>query len=412
MECTEVREEFSALLDDELAPEVRAAVEAHLTGCSACLRALAEYKRVDALYRGLPAQRAPEDFEARVRAAVHPRIVRFPRRAFERKRVWPLLAAAATFLVILGGLVVQQQRLHRGRFDIAAAPGSKRGPSAVDTVATQEVRGKPIAEFEGIEDEATRPEEAVLDENARRVAHRSMPSERPAPEPLPAAAPLAPEAIEVPALAEEMAPPPALPKGLGKQLEFEREVAAPQPESLSRGRELDKKEPVSARSYVAEPKKDETKAIATENAIPEQAPATPQPAPAPPVLRVPEKVGAAQMLLADSAEAFGAKVPAAETTAPAGKSRRSAHGTGYTGVPGAAAESRRTIAGRVFNFRDGAWRQKGYRKQNTVLLERDSEEVRTLTERHPDVAEILALHDRVIFRLDDTWYELPGPATQ
>jgi len=392
------------MLDDELAPEVRAAVEAHLTDCSACLRALAEYKRVDALYRGLPAQRAPEGFEERVRAAVHPKIVRFPRRTFARKRVWPLLAAAATFLVILGGLVVQQQRAHRGRFDIAAVPGSKRGPSAVDTVAPQEVKGKPISEFEGIEDGASRPEEAVLDEKSRRVVHRSMPSERPAPEPPPAAAPLAPEAVEAPALAEEMAPPRALPKGLGTQPELEREVAAPQPEPLSRGRgtiEQDKEGQLTAGTHLAKFKKDETKAVATENAIPAQAPAAPPPAPAPPVLRAPETVGAGQTLLADSAEtAFaGKRVPVApEKTAI----------TGDTAAPGAVAASRRTIAGRVFNFREGIWRQEGYRRQKTTLLKRDSEVLRKLEERHPEVAEILALHDRVVFRLDDTWYELPA----
>ena len=427
MECTEAREEFSALLDDELAPEVRAAVEAHLTDCSACLRALAECKRVDALYRGLPVQRAPEDFEERVRAAVHPKIVRFPRRAaFERKRVWPLLAAAATFLVIVGGLVVQQQRLHRGRFDIAAAPESKRGPSAVDSVATQKTRGRLIAEFEGLE-EAPKPAEVTeQDKQTWGTDELGAPRPQPAPEPLRTAEPLAPEGVEVPALAEEMEPPAALPKRPGPQPELAREVAAPRPEPLSRGLgiiEQDMEELVSAQTHTAKFKKDETKATAIENAVrTELPPATPPPAPAPPVLRAPETVGAAQTLLADSAEtAFaGKEIPAAplkttiagDTAAPAEKSSRNAYRTGYTGTPGAASESRRTIAGRVFNFRDGTWRQKGYRSQKTTVLERDSEELRTLTERHPEVAGILALGDRVVFRLDDTWYELAAPVAE
>ena len=38
MDCAQAKEEFSALLDGELTPESRAAIEAHLSECSDCLR--------------------------------------------------------------------------------------------------------------------------------------------------------------------------------------------------------------------------------------------------------------------------------------------------------------------------------------------------------------------------------------
>lgn len=77
-QCATVREEFSALLDDELAPGPRAEVESHLSGCSDCLRALDGMKRVNDLYTALPRIGAPDELEARVRRAVGPRLLRFP----------------------------------------------------------------------------------------------------------------------------------------------------------------------------------------------------------------------------------------------------------------------------------------------------------------------------------------------
>ncbi len=51
------------------------------------------FKRVDALYRALPSEAAPDELDARVQRAVRPRVLRFRPRVMERKRVWPLLAA-------------------------------------------------------------------------------------------------------------------------------------------------------------------------------------------------------------------------------------------------------------------------------------------------------------------------------
>ena len=74
MDCEEARNEFSALLDGELTPDARDAVEAHLALCADCLREVDGLKRVDTLYRGLPAQTAPPRFEDRVAKAIRPSI--------------------------------------------------------------------------------------------------------------------------------------------------------------------------------------------------------------------------------------------------------------------------------------------------------------------------------------------------
>jgi len=108
MTCAEVREEFSALMDGELAPELRAAVEAHIAQCSECLRELDALKRIDALYRGLPRQFAPEGFEESVRNAIHAAAPASPRLRL-LPRLVALAAVAAMLLVVFGGVVLRSQ---------------------------------------------------------------------------------------------------------------------------------------------------------------------------------------------------------------------------------------------------------------------------------------------------------------
>lgn len=97
--CMETREEFSALLDEELTPEERERVEAHLSECSECLRELNALKRVDDAYGALPEVVAPKGFEKRVRGVARPR-----RRI--RPIIWmgPVLAVAAAVLVVISGV--------------------------------------------------------------------------------------------------------------------------------------------------------------------------------------------------------------------------------------------------------------------------------------------------------------------
>src|SRR5690606_38246851 len=133
MDCDKAHEEFSAFLDGELTPEARAAVEAHLAECSSCLRELEAFRRVDALYAGLPRVSAPEDLEKHVRALVASnRVVIRPRR---RPR-WTPIAAAAAALVLVAGVawqVMQRDPRMGDSFQVA-----ETAPDASPQAATAE----------------------------------------------------------------------------------------------------------------------------------------------------------------------------------------------------------------------------------------------------------------------------------
>ena len=104
LECDHIRNEFSALLDNELNPEDRELVEEHLSDCSECLRELHGYKVVSDAYRDHHPVKAPEDFEARFHAAIAP-IGRKRSLSWQR---WSLAAAAGFILV--AGLTFWQSR--------------------------------------------------------------------------------------------------------------------------------------------------------------------------------------------------------------------------------------------------------------------------------------------------------------
>ncbi len=122
MNCTEVREEFSALLDGELAPEVRAEVERHLGQCSECLHELEAYKRVDVLYRQLEPVAAPQSFEEGVRTRVSDVRVMERRKRQWLRWTWPVLAASAASVLIVAGWF-QLQPGPRA-FNVASIPDS------------------------------------------------------------------------------------------------------------------------------------------------------------------------------------------------------------------------------------------------------------------------------------------------
>ncbi len=102
-EADDMREDYSPLLDGELSPERRAAIEARLAESAEELREFEALRRVDELFRALPRHAAPPAFEASVREAIAsqsaPPVLRM-----RRKTVFPRvgLAAAALLLVVSG----------------------------------------------------------------------------------------------------------------------------------------------------------------------------------------------------------------------------------------------------------------------------------------------------------------------
>lgn len=132
--CEAIQEEFSALLDGELPPDVRAEIETHLFGCAECLRALGGMKKVDDLYRAMAAVSAPADFEARLKQRLRPAIRRAPARKTMPRRLWPL-ALAAGLLVVLSFFVMRVQAPAPDQFQLTQAQETFEAPKRLLTEA-------------------------------------------------------------------------------------------------------------------------------------------------------------------------------------------------------------------------------------------------------------------------------------
>ena len=72
MTCHDVRELFSALIDDALDAGERGALETHLATCAECRRELQRFRSTVALLHAVEPARAPVGFVDRVLAAARP----------------------------------------------------------------------------------------------------------------------------------------------------------------------------------------------------------------------------------------------------------------------------------------------------------------------------------------------------
>jgi hypothetical protein len=108
MNCHDAREQFSALIDDALAADQRAALDAHLATCADCRRELQRFRDTVALMRGAAPVRAPAGFVDRVLEAARP--VPWHRRLLHAVFLpWPIklpMEAAAIALVSVGVAMV------------------------------------------------------------------------------------------------------------------------------------------------------------------------------------------------------------------------------------------------------------------------------------------------------------------
>ena len=108
MNCHDAREQFSALIDDALAADERAALDAHLATCADCRRELQRFRDTVALMRGAAPVRAPAGFVDRVLEAARP--VPWHRRLLHAVFLpWPIklpMEAAAIVLVSVGVALV------------------------------------------------------------------------------------------------------------------------------------------------------------------------------------------------------------------------------------------------------------------------------------------------------------------
>jgi hypothetical protein len=122
LECAPYAEEWSALLDGELAPAREAELRAHLDGCARCQAKLASLARVDVLLAGLPVAEANGDLYARLRARIDASEARdaAPRLVPPRRRARSLAIAAAA--VAAAAALALYLALPRPRGEIAPPP--------------------------------------------------------------------------------------------------------------------------------------------------------------------------------------------------------------------------------------------------------------------------------------------------
>ena len=181
-ECNNIRENFSALLDDELSSEEREHVENHLAQCSECLRALDGLQRVDGLYGALPEIDAPDRLADAVREALKPK--EQARNWFERLPRVKLMEAAVVLLVV-GGLAtivgvrvnapVQVAMLESASPAVSESTEEKRSDSKEDLDVAQ------IPEAEMVADQAFADDAPTLGGAAEESLEKGVRAESPAP---------------------------------------------------------------------------------------------------------------------------------------------------------------------------------------------------------------------------------------
>lgn len=356
MDCAEVREEFSALLDGELDKETRTALEEHLAGCADCLRELDRLKQVDATFRRLAPKQAPEDFDERIRAAVQPNIVSFRPPRLARKRVWPLVASAAGLLIVLGVSVVQMRREPK-RFEMASAqpaPEEKVLANDLDLLLEAEASAGAAPMRKGMAaDEAAFGGEPEAQENV----------------------PAAPGAIA--------AGHASASEGGRTRMRATTPEPAAMSDDLSHGKQ-------------APPEPSMELDIAAEHVLPMIAPDA-----APPLLH------SAPVMEATPRALSPARPPAQiaakrEMPAPAPRPKAASRDKDQP------APTVREAAGRTFEWRDGTWYEEGYRPESDaddlVTLVRGSAQFEELVKEYPKIADFAGVGERVVFRFQRKWW--------
>jgi hypothetical protein len=141
MSCAESRDLLSAHVDGALAPDERAALEAHLAGCAECRRELAALERTVALVRAIEPARAPAGFVDRVVTAARPTpwSTRLARRLFVP---WPKIPLEAAALLLVAGLAVM---LFRGSVDQQRLARHESAPPAAEAPATTQEPARQVA---------------------------------------------------------------------------------------------------------------------------------------------------------------------------------------------------------------------------------------------------------------------------
>lgn len=396
----DIRDQFSPLLDGELSPEERARVEAALSEDAELLRELDSLKRVDDLYRALPAVSAPANFEADIRERLHPSHLvtaacapSMARKERRRRMVWPGLAAAAAVLVCVGGVMVTINR-SAGRLQMAGDYAKAAGPMA-QTSAAPVYRDAPAS--------PVTPDTAppLKDEAGRPTGEQLL---------------QAPSAVEMPKLKQSSEgrefrtdnAASAFGAVAGKQQDKNRadtdetaqtrkggetdrllETAPPLREGLvpQAGSHVESAEVEASdlQDKGLDPAKSTPEMLnygkEAKSGVPTDTPA-PTPVP-PPASAAPEP-------------------PIAQAKKEAAHKSSAENGVAILGLAGRA----QTIGPRSFTLRDGVWYESGYNDETTTSLKRGSRAMRDLIAQHGDLKDLPTLKEAVVFKVEDKWYKL------
>lgn len=416
----DIREQFSPLLDGELSPEERAVVEAALSDDAELLRELDSLKRVDDLFRALPAETAPGDFEDAIRRRVHPRMAAAaaavpPRRAKPR-RLWVGGLAAAAVLAVCAGVIAFNVNRYSAPTQMAANydMAAKEAP-------------KPAA--------AQMESESLRDRNWSASKSAPMPAGgvAPADAPTGGSAPL-----DAAARSEEMAAlgyaGPSAPSEESKGREdfpigLERQTATKGAAAGAVAGANRRKMDDSANGIL-----DERDHVARGTTSPDAAPVPSSP-PARDMQKIePESaekdVVQKQISLGMEAEiapppamsepvaaaAPEPPVPVGQGSAPAAETEvRRMQSVAQTGVAGerkagSKDSGAREIGGRTFTLREGVWYEDGYNAEPISNVARQSELLRELMTKHTGLRDLLEFREAVVFKVSDRWYKLvPNP---
>ena len=420
--CEQIRNEFSALLDDELDTEDRELVEEHLSECAECLRELHGFKQVTDAYRYHHPVKAPDDFEARLREAMAPEPVRFTGR-------WsPMRLAAAAAIVVGIGLAYWRVSEHTGTDFMLSKQmtedAAESRPQAVEEAIVESEPERMAAEAAPVAEASAETQDGMA--LARREPTRSLGQADALPEPEAApsvAADAAPSAAVEMALRDAAAPldeskeagaeRPAVPaeqdrfsggfggggmRNLGTigggggafGIEAEADGAVPSENAITESREV-----------AAKMKGSDTLAAKTPAMEPPPASAAPPPQAAPPVSPIQEE-----------AAPMPAEQPAVEredlAVARRERGREAAASDETTMVSGLveAETANATLSWRDQSFVlvDGVLQQDGYDGQDTTEIILLSDAWNTVLDKHPDLVDLVDGTIPVIVRLDDVWY--------
>ncbi len=464
MNCDTARDEFSALLDGELTPEARAAVEAHLAECSECLRRLEGYRRVSSIYQGLGRVAAPDELETRVRRALRPVALASSAR-LSRRSVLPLLASAAALAIMIGG-AWQIYRTDNAQFDVASAPES----AAMDAASVQ---ASPPTETEALQQKTseldrlsynepqpepmTKAKVSSLDVNGDGMGNRSFgldeggntgrgfggggagvagnddydavagaPSgaRKGADELLNYAAPDGEAEEARPFVSSENAPSDSATAGVsanaapsaaslpapGAPAAMAEEAAPPATPNLEAAPEHRSEQPnvsnetAVRRQVLADFDRESAVELSQRAAHELEAELPSQDSPARMAKREPAAPAPAAPTVQTPAEqAPHVAQPEAEKPTMEELPRMAPRGSGEMAV---------VTAARTLRYREGVWIQSEYRDEAVTTLQRDTEAWKRLKDRDPSLIDFEVLEAPVVFRAFETWYRLEVPTAK